>query len=71
MKQHGVVVEHWDWTHKANVRNWLVDNFGLGGVGGPNCDKRWGEEYDYGLENLYMDEDVYIMYKLKWGNRES
>lgn len=65
-KQHGIVVEHWDWTHKANVRNWLVDNFGLGGVGGPNCDKRWGEEYDYGLENLYMDEDVYILYKLKW-----
>lgn len=71
MKQHGIVVEHWDWQRKADVRNWLVDNFGPGGVGWPKCDKRWGEEYDYGLENLYMDEDVYTWYKLRWGSDDN
>ncbi len=66
MKQYGIVTDHWSTTHLAEVRNWLVGNFGPGGFGGPNCDKRWGEEFDYGLENLYMDEDVYLIYCLKW-----
>lgn len=59
MKQHGIVIERWPWKHKAEVRLWLVMNFGAHG-------HRWGEEYDYGQENLWMDEDVYIMYRLRW-----
>lgn len=59
MKQHGIVIENWSWIHKTEVRLWLVDNFGV-------CDGRWGEQYDYGLENLWMDEDVYFLYKLRW-----
>jgi hypothetical protein len=66
MKKYGLVVEHWDWKYKTDVRLWLQENFGPGGVGGPNCNKRWGEEYDYGLENLYMDEDIFVMYNLRW-----
>lgn len=59
MKQHGIVVEHWSWIRKVEVKMWLVNNFGVNGG-------RWGEEYDYGLENLWMNEDVYILYCLRW-----
>lgn len=38
---------------------WLVENFGVHGG-------RWFEDPDYGLDNLVMDEDVYIMYLLRW-----
>ena len=64
--QHGIAIERWPWQRQADVRNWLGKHFGEGGWGEKNCDKRWGEHYDYGLQNLYMDEDVYIMYCLRW-----
>ena len=64
--QHGVAIESWSYTKKVEVITWLNKHFGFGGVGGPNCDKRWGTEYDYGQDNLYMDEDVYILYLLRW-----
>ena len=64
--QHGIATERWSMPHYIEVRNWLVDNFGPGGTGGPNCGQRWGEQYDYGLQNFYMDEDVYILYLLRW-----
>lgn len=59
MSQHGLAIERWDWKIKSDVRRWLVENFGVEGG-------RWGEDYDYGLENLWMDEDVYILYVLRW-----
>ena len=59
MKQHGIVIEHWSHPRKLVVRTWLEKNFG------PEGD-RWGEEYNYGLENLWMNEDVFIMYNLTW-----
>ena len=59
MKDYGIVTDYWKWEHKREVKMWLVENFGVNGY-------RWGEEYDYGLENLWMNEDVYIMYKLRW-----
>ena len=49
MKQHGLVTQLWNWKHKREVKMWLVENFGVNGG-------RWGEELDYGLENLWMDE---------------
>ena len=58
--QYGIVIEHWDWKRKSDVRHWLGLNFGAEGGA------HWGTEYDYGLENLWMNEDVYILYKLKW-----
>ena len=66
MKQYGFAIESWDWKRKQDVWQWLAENFGECGTGGPNCDKRWGEDFDYGLQNLYMDEDVYVMYCLRW-----
>lgn len=66
MKQYGLAIESWHPTHKYEVIMWLRHNFGPGGNGGKDCTRCWGEEFDYGLENLYMDEDVYIMYKLRW-----
>lgn len=59
MKQYGIAIETWPWNRKNEVRMWLVENFGVSGG-------RWGEQVDYGLENLYMDEDVYLLYTLKW-----
>ena len=59
MKQHGLAIEHWPWERKHNVKMWLVENFGVNGG-------RWGEQADYGLENLYMDEDVYMLFCLRW-----
>lgn len=59
MKQYGIVTVYWPWKRKAEVKSWLVYTFGVNG-------ERWGEENDYGLENLWMDEDIYIMYKLRW-----
>lgn len=59
MKQYGIVTERWPWKLKIDVKLWLVNNFGVNGG-------RWGEEYDYGLENFWMDEDVYMMYLLRW-----
>ena len=59
MKQYGLATERWPWDRKREVKMWLVENFGVDG-------DRWGEEYDYGLENLWMNEDVYIMFLLKW-----
>jgi len=59
VKQYGIVTERWPWKLKAEVKLWLVMNFGVNGG-------RWGEEYDYGLENLWMNEDVYMMYMLRW-----
>ena len=64
--QRGIAIENWPWQRQADVRNWLGKHFGPGGWGEKNCDKRWGEQDDYGLQNLYMDEDVYILYCLRW-----
>ena len=59
MNQHGIAIEHWGWKHKRDVFEWLGTNFGT-------IHYRWGEEYDYGLENLWMDDDVYTLYLLRW-----
>ena len=48
-------------VHFQKLVLWLVENFGVNG-------DRWGEQYDYGLENLWMNEDVYTWYMLKWGS---
>lgn len=64
MKQYAIAMENWHWRHRSNVVEWLRENYGEGGNGIDG--KRWGEHNDYGLENLYMNEDVYIMYLLKW-----
>jgi hypothetical protein len=61
--QKGIVTERWTWQRRHEVRMWLVNNFGTHG-------DRWGEQLDYGLENLYMDVDVYNWYILTWGDRD-
>jgi len=59
MKQHGIAIENWPATRKVDVWIWLEDNFGKEG-------ERWGTEYDYGLDNIWMNEDVYTWYKMRW-----
>jgi hypothetical protein len=66
MKQYGLAIENWSASRKVDVRKWLLENFGPEDE--PKERGRWGCEYDYGLDNLYMDEDVYIVYKLKWAH---
>jgi hypothetical protein len=60
MKQYGIVIEAWHSKRKSEVRHWLGLNFGPEG-------RRWGTQYDYGLDNIYMDEDIYTWYMLRWG----
>jgi hypothetical protein len=60
MKQYGIAIENWPAVRKSEVRHWLGLNFGPEG-------RRWGTAYDYGLDNIYMDEDIYTWYMLRWG----
>lgn len=59
MKRYGIAIEGWDWDRKSKVRMWLVEHAGVHG-------DKWGENQDYNLETLWMDEDIYVIYKLKW-----
>jgi hypothetical protein len=59
MNQYRLAIERWDWERKRDVRQWLETNFGP-------IHAQWDEEYDYGLENLCMNEDVYTLYLLRW-----
>lgn len=59
MNQYGIAIENWPAARKLDVWFWLERNFGKEG-------ERWGTEYDYGLDNLWMNEDVYTFYKLRW-----
>lgn len=64
MKQHGVAIERWDFQHRVNVVRWLKEHYGEASNG--QIRGRWRQEFDYGFEDLIMDEDVYVMYLLKW-----
>jgi len=59
MNQYGLAIEGWDGVRRYDVFGWLEQHFGPEG-------QRWGQQWDYGLENLWMNEDVYVMYKLRW-----
>lgn len=54
-----VETERWDYHRLKNVKIWLEENFGEIG-------DRWDEERDYDLTAILMDEDIYIMYILRW-----
>lgn len=54
-----VAVERWPWSRVQEVKLWLVENFGVNGG-------RWGDDQDYDLENIWMDEDVYTWFMLKF-----
>ena len=59
MKNHSVAIERWSRNHEAKVIKWLEDCFGK------NND-RWGIDIDHDLETLWMNEDVYFLYLLRW-----
>lgn len=59
---HGVSTDHWTIRHEIEVRVWLAETFGVNGG-------RWAHEFDFGLESIGMDEDVYNWYLLKWGQQ--
>lgn len=60
MKRHKITnTEFWSWNRKLEIKLWLVKNFGVNGG-------RWGQLLDDGLDNFWMDDDVYMMYKLRW-----
>jgi len=62
MKQYGVAIERWGWKHRQDVIEWLETNYGERSP----TNKHWGIDQDYDLLNLYMDEDIYLMYSLRW-----
>ncbi len=60
MKRHKITnTEFWSWNRKLEIKLWLVKNFGVNGG-------RWGQLLDDGLDNFWMDEDVYTLYLLRW-----
>ena len=59
MIKRGVAIEQWDGVRRYDVLNWLEQKFGLEG-------DRWGREFDFDLEDLWMNEDVFIWYLLRW-----
>jgi hypothetical protein len=56
---HGFIIDGWDGVRRYDIFNWIEANYG------PEGD-RWGHSFIYGIENLWMKEDVYIMYLLRW-----
>ena len=58
----GVAIEGWKLARRRAVTTWLIENYGQQGI-----EKRWYIDHDFDLVNLMMDEDVYIMYSLKFG----
>lgn len=60
---HGIAIEKWPWARTREVKMWLVNNFGVNGG-------RWYEDRDFDLVTLCMDEDVYFLYAIKWGDYE-
>lgn len=60
MKRHKITnTEFWNWNRKLEIKLWLVKNFGVNGG-------RWGQLTDHGLDNFWMDDDVYTLYLLRW-----
>lgn len=60
MKRHKITnTEFWNWNRKLEIKLWLVKNFGVNGG-------RWGQLLDDGLDNFWMDDDVYTLYLLRW-----
>ena len=60
MKRHKITnTEFWSWNRKLEIKLWLVKNFGVNGG-------RWSQLTDDGLDNLWMDDDVYTLYLLRW-----
>ena len=60
MKRHKITnTEYLNWNRKMEIKLWLVKNFGVNGG-------RWGQLTDDGLDNFWMDDDVYTLYLLRW-----
>ena len=59
MKRYGIAIEKWDCDRELKITSWLEENFG-------EIEKRWDIDHDYDLFTLCMDEDVYIMFLLRW-----
>jgi hypothetical protein len=59
MKNYAVAIEKWDFDYAQTVLAWLEENFGYRGT-------RWGIDHDFDLLNLWMNEDVYVLFLLKW-----
>lgn len=56
----GIAIERWSSSREDKIKVWLRQTFG------PSTRKTWYEEQDYDLVNLIMNDEIYIMYKLKW-----
>jgi hypothetical protein len=56
---YGIAIERWNIQYKNTVLEWLEENFGI-------IDDRWGIEQDYDLFTLWMNEDVYMLFLLRW-----
>lgn len=56
----GIAWERVNWTKKLAVEVWLKETFG------PSTPTTWYLEHDYDLEALIFNEEIAVMYFLKW-----
>ena len=60
MGMKGIAIERWPSDRTAPIRKWLLENMG------PESATTWYVEYDYDLFTLVMNEEIYVIYKLRW-----
>ena len=56
----GVAIERWTSDRRVGVINWLTATFG------PPTPLVWEVDYDYDLESLVMNEEIYLLYLILW-----
>lgn len=55
-----ILIDFWDLIHDAEVKLWLRNTFG------PPSKTTWWVERDDDLTDLGMNEQIYMMYLLRW-----
>lgn len=61
MIMRAIAIEHWSAAKEQRVITWLKNTFG------PRSMDSWFIDQDYDLISLCMTDEIYTLYKLKWG----
>ena len=58
----GIAVEQWSAADQLNVANWLFETFG------EPSNTTWLVKNDHELQTLYVLDEIYTMYQLRWSS---
>lgn len=56
----GIALERIRLSERAKMLDWLVSTFG------PSTPTTWHLDHDYDLETLIFNEEIAVLYYLKW-----